>query len=835
MFTEKTVSTIKEKLTSSPAVILTAPPGTGKTVGLPPNLLEAPFLGGKKILVLEPRRIAARNAAQFASEIQGLPLGKEIGFRIRGDHRSGPGCRLEYITEGILTRMLLEDPALEHTGLIIFDEFHERSLAADTGLAMALYCQSLFRPDLRLLIMSATLEGLDFAEGLPQAPRVTLGEAPHPVETLNIDPLDRPLLPLMARTVREEWNSPRRRRGKSSLLAFLPGRREIDEVLSLLGDLPAYPLYGDLPFQKQRELTQNPRGEARIILATSLAESSITIPGVRTVIDSGLSRLTRFHTPTGMSRLVTEDVSRASADQRRGRAGRLGPGRCLRLWPENRRLVDQEDPEILRGDLAPLALTMAAWGADKGEMPWLTPPPPGPWERAKGLLRDLELLSPEGVITPLGQGSLRLGIHPRLARMLLTAQKADPRGKKRIRHQALLLAALLEEPGLLRRLTREEGPDLEAIIHRMEGQSMSRLPQPLPKSLGILENRLRRQSGETDNPISPASVGGLIALAYPDRILRRKKERPGTYILLSGREARAPGRPYASADPWGDPPFLAAAETDAGERQSRIYSAAPLSEEEIQGIFPSAAQPRREGIWDGKRLRFVTRRRLYAWVLEETPASTPSPQEIPKLLMEIIQEQGLDILAWNKKSRRLLNRLRCLTMDDPEEPFSPETLLREGVSWLFPFIPSASTSPSDIPLIPALEYRLTRIKGPRGRELLRQRCPDTVQVPSGSWIPLNYEAPQNPVLAVQIQEIFSWADTPPLGPESHPLPLTLHLLSPAGRPLQITRDLAGFWKTTWPQVRREMAGRYPKHPWPEDPLSAPPATRSGRRTDNPSH
>ncbi len=832
MFSREKIAEIQKILQSRQEAVLTAPPGTGKTVGIPPALLPAPWLEGQSILILEPRRAAARNAARYAAELQGEAPGDTIGYRIRGETRVSGKTRLEYVTEGVLTRLLMDDPSLQTYGLIIFDEFHERSLAADTGLALALHCRELFRPDLRLLLMSATLDThtyADFLGGEDPAPIISAGTPPYPVETHYAG--HRPefrrgtwtaaLVELVLRAWRE---------GEGSLLVFLPGKGELAEAQALLQhrqelrDIPVQPLHGALPFPKQKKILHSKPQKRRIILATSIAESSLTVPGITAVVDGGLSRRRRFDPAAGMSRMETRPLSAASAEQRRGRAGRTAPGSCYRLWAREEALPSRDNPEILDADPAPLLLTLAVWGVtDPGEIPWLTPPPEAPLARARSLLIQLGAVTSQGRPTALGKRMEPLGLHPRTARMVLQA----PAGKE---STALALAALLEFGGRLPRKDGSSSPAAGSSLDLRDRLDDLRLrpPQPLLQEMEFILRRLPADRKALIPPspsallkdLQPEDAGPLTALAYPDRIGRRQQN-PGEYLLSGGRAARTP-----PGTAWGDPPWIAAAETDAGSVQGRIRTAAPVTKDELLALFHAQIRSTLEARWTGSRLRFLQCRRLPpshsspGLSLDETPANPPPPSRLGPILAETVSREGLSILPWNKKTRNFRQRAYYYAAlpqspfpaQEPN-PFSQEALLRRTGCWLAPFI--TSPDPGRIPLMEALKNLL----GFQNMEDMNRQCPETVQVPSGSRIPLNYSG-DKPSLAVQIQEIFGWKEPP--------IPLQLRLLSPAGRPVQITEDLPGFWEHTWPEVRKELSGRYPKHPWPENPIKAPPATRGGR-------
>lgn len=810
--------------------VLVAPPGAGKTTVVPPALLERPWLGGRKILLLEPRRLAARAAARRIGDLLDEEVGGGVGYRIRMDTRVSARTRIEVVTQGILTRMLQSDPSLEGVGLVIFDEFHERSLSADLGLALALQARELLRPDLRLLVMSATLDPGPVSALLGGAPVVEARGRLFPVETLFRDrPVQGWIEPPVARTVLRALD-----RHEGDVLVFLPGAAEIRrtaerlEDAGLPGDVRIHPLFGNLPREEQDEaIAPSPRGRRKVVLATDIAETSLTIEGVRVVVDSGRVRVPRFDPGTGMTRLETVQVPRDSADQRRGRGGRTAPGVCYRMWTEgeDRSLLPRRRPEILQADLAPLALELAVWGADPGELRWLDPPPAGAYGRALDLLGELEAVGPEGEVTDHGRKMAELGTHPRIAHLLLRAREIDRLVL------ACDLAALLGERDLLRGEGRPPDADLRL---RVEALRRARRGRGLPAAVrgervdrGRLRAALREARhwrrklgvGEDRNLSAEEveEVGCLLALAYPDRIGRLREGSRGRFLLRSGRGARLPKGQALARIEW-----IVAAEVEGSGAEARVRRAAPLEREEIEAHFADRFAEREEVVWDDEagRVRARRRRVFGAVVLEEAPLRRPDPHAVSLTLLEGILSRGLQALPWGREERRLRERIHFLHALDPERwpPSDEETLAETADAWLLPFL-AGRKSLDELRGLDLRSALLSRIP-PGSRPDLDRWAPTHLEVPSGSRIAVDYSDPEAPVLSVRVQEVFGWTETPRIA--GGRVPVTLELLSPAHRPVQVTTDLASFWRHAYFEVRKDLRGRYPKHPWPEDPLRARP-------------
>jgi ATP-dependent helicase HrpB len=825
---------LRDALASGVNALLTASPGAGKTTGVPPALLGAQWLANKKLLLLEPRRLAARAAAHRMAASLGQPVGGIVGYRTRLDTKVGPATRIEVVTEGILSRLLQQDPSLADYGLVIFDEFHERSLQADAGLTLCLETQRLFRPTLRLLVMSATLECGPISELLGDAPVLVCEGRPFPVETRY---LDRPLAGrLDAAVVQAIRRSLAQDRG--SLLVFLPGMAEIRRVERLLQDAPldarirVAPLHGDLPQAAQDEaIAPAEPGTRKVVLATSIAETSLTIDGVRVVIDSGLSRMPRFDPRTGLTRLDTVRVTQDSADQRRGRAGRLESGVCYRLWTEKEQaaLAARRLPEILEADLAPLILELAEWGAnDPSELRWLTPPPLAAAAQAKDLLARLDALDAAGSITTHGRSMAGLAVHPRLAHMLIKAEAL------KLTDLACDLAALLGERDIVRAPAGRRQADIRLRLDALWGRERRAGDAPIDhgarqrakQTADLYRRRLsdtaRRHSGAAHD--SDAS-GLLLALAYPDRIAQRQPQAEARYLLANGR-----GALFANPDPLVSEPYLVIAELDAGVQWARIDLAAPVTPADIEALFNDRIEQIDEVSWDERTqsVRAAGRRRFGALTLSEQALSNPDPAMIAHALSIGLRQAGLSALAWTPELRQWQARIRFLkTVDGPDSHWpdlSDDALLKTMDEWLEPFLVGITTLErvKRMDLAPALQ---TRLGWDQQRELDR-RTPTHLTVPSGSRLRLDYDQPEGPVLAVRLQEMFGCTDTPRVADGK--VPVLLHLLSPAKRPVQVTKDLAGFWANTYWDVRKDLRGRYPKHHWPEDPLLAAPTAKAKR-------
>jgi ATP-dependent helicase HrpB len=790
---------LRHILETDTACVVHAPPGSGKTTRIPLALLDSPWLGSGKILMLEPRRLAARAAARHMAALLGEKAGQRVGYRTRLDIRVSSATRVEVVTEGILTRMLQHDPELPGYACVIFDEFHERSLQADLGLALCLEIRAALRPDLRLMVMSATLDVEGVAALLAPCRVLTCPGQCHEVETRYLRLPERFVEERMARAISLALATE-----TGSILAFLPGAREIRRTEELLGapgpGVEIHPLLGALTAAEQDRAIAPPQpGTRKVVLATAIAETSLTIEGVRVVVDSGLARLPRFDPGSGMTALVTEAASLATIAQRRGRAGRTEPGVCLRIWDPADEVSRKPfpAPEILEADLAPLALELALWGAaEPSELSWLTPPPSGNFKSARRLLHSLGALDDAGRITSHGREIAALPLHPRLGHMVLTARVHG------LGATAAHLAAILAEPG---RMVRSS-PDLREALR----------PRGLADTLRAGMEQIARLASIKPASPDPEAAGLLTALAYPDRIARRQDD--GSYRLTSGRKAIWPGPSTLAGHE-----LLAVAELDGSADNARIWQAAPLSRKDLDRFFGTMMRSEDEVRFDPAEDRVVSRRRLMldAMCLREEPLRA-DPEAVTRALLDSIRD--LARLPWDDQSRSLRDRVRFLHGLDPDAwpDMSEETLLQTLGQWLAPFAAGAR-SMGDLARVPLAEALKSRIGWEKMR-LLDRLAPEFLTVPSGARRKIDYSPESGPVLPVKLQEMFGSTETPTLADGRHPL--VLHLLSPAGRPLQITRDLPSFWKNAYPLVRAEMRGRYPKHPWPEDPTTAMPTAKT---------
>ena len=829
---EPALPEIRAALREAAALVLQAPPGAGKTTRVPLALLDEPWLAGRSILLLEPRRLAARAAAARMASLLGEPVGQTVGYRIRFDSQVSRQTRIEVLTEGILTRRLQRDPALDGVGLVIFDEFHERSLHADLALALCLDSQHGLREDLRLLVMSATLDGAAVARLLGDAPIVTSEGRAHPVSRHYL-PRDPDGLDLNT-VVRAVLTALPRHAG--DLLVFLPGGGEIRQILRRLEAEPAcvglalIPLYGDLPGDaQQRALQPDPEGRRKIVLATPIAETSLTIEGISIVVDAGWTRVPRFDPRSGLTRLETVRIAADAAEQRAGRAGRLGPGTCYRLWSEatQNRLRPRRTPEILDADLAPLALELAQWGVkDPLALAWLDPPPSGALAQARELLTELEALDEQGRITPTGRDLAELPTHPRLAHLL---RRGAALGQGAL---AADLAALLEERDLLRG-EHPFGCDLTARLDALQafrraGRAGARGGLADPTACVRVEQAVRRWrqllrvGPGSETPPAAETVGLLLALAYPDRVGRRREGGADRYLLANGRGAR-----LLAGDPLLGRDWLAVAHLDAGVGEGRIWLAAPVAPADLETHLAARLRTVAEVNWDERQAAVVARRerRLGALILDSAPLTDADPEPLRQAMLAGIRRMGLDSLPWSDDLRDWRARVLSLRHWFPEDGWpdvSDDWLTDHLDDWLTPWLDGITRREhlQRLDLAAALQSLLDH----RQRARLNELAPTHLPVPSGSRLRLRYAPGEPPVLAVKLQELFGLADTPRIA--GGRIAVTLHLLSPAQRPIQVTQDLRGFWERTYAEVKKELKGRYPKHPWPDDPWTATPTRRA---------
>jgi len=806
--------------------VLQAAPGAGKSTLVPLALLAEPWMRQRRLLLLEPRRVAARAVAQRMAWLLQEPVGATVGYRMRLDTRVSRATRIEVITEGVLARMLQEDPELPGVGCVIFDEFHERSLQADTGLALCIDARTQLAASFRLLVMSATLEGARVAALLGDAPIVAVPGRQFPVE-INYAGRGLPLLPgsgesperLVAQTVRRALAET-----AGDLLVFLPGAGEIRRVQGLLGDLAApglqmLALYGDLAAQEQdAALAGHQPGLRRIVLATNIAETSVTIPGVTVVVDSGLVRRSRFDPATGMSRLELMRITRASAEQRAGRAGRTQPGVCYRLWSEGAHasLAAHTTPEIAEADLAPLALELAQWGAaDVQALKWLDAPAAPLLQQARELLQRLSALDAKGSITAMGRRMAALPVHPRLAHMLLAAGA-----------QAAELAALLSDRDLLRGAGAARDADLRSRLDMLRGERGGG-----DADRGALE-RVRRSAAQLRR-LAPASgddatPGSLLALAFPDRVAQRRGASGGRYLLSNGRGAAFAGQAGLAAQE-----YLVAVQLDDHDREARIDLAAPITRAEIEARFAAQIVDEEQVSWDPRTAAVLARRlrRFEALVLDDHPLPQIPAQLAASAMLGGIRQLGIEALPWDRDTRNLQARLEFVRHLElaplPDWPASDAAALAGDLEhWLAPWL-EGITRREHLARLPLKEALLARLDAAQ-RRALDELAPRELAVPSGSRIRIDYVDDNAPCIEVRLQEVFGLAATPRIG--GNRVPVTFKLLSPAQRPVQITRDLAGFWRSSYVEVRKEMRGRYPRHHWPEDPMQAAPSRGARRRS-----
>ena len=818
------VPDLERALIVGTAAVLVAPPGAGKTTGVPLALLDADWLGGQRILLLEPRRLAARAAASRMAAVRGERVGDTIGWRMRGDTRVGSTTRIEVVTEGVLTRMLLDDPTLDGIGLICFDEFHERSIHGDTGLALALHSQSLLRPDLRLLVMSATIDGARVATLLGDARVITSSGRAFPVSTTFRPPRDgQRMEEAVAAAVRDALAS-----HDGDILAFLPGAREIRRVASLLdgsveSNVDVWPLFGMLDARAQdAAIAPSPAGRRKIVIASAIAETSLTIEGVRVVVDSGWSRIPRYAARTGMTRLETVRVSRASADQRRGRAGRVAAGHCIRCWHEHEdtALRAHGSAEILDADLAPLALDLAGAGiSHAGELSWLDTPPAPAFAQARALLTELGALDDTGRLTAHGTAMSAIGVHPRMAHLLLRARE---RGSLAL---ACDLVAVLEERDPIRAAdSRQIDPDVALRIDALRSGRRA-LPAGLSLDDGALARcretarALRDRMGVKRNDERPdddhADLGALVALAYPDRIARRRDGTGARCLLRNGSGAllRDQGSPLAREE------WLACAALDDTGRDATIQLAARLDLATVRALYTDQIITTRTVTIapESGRARGTVTESLGAIVLVERIAEQLNADERTAALTAHLLQGWPDALPWSESAVRMRQRLAFLHHHDDRWPdVSDDALRLEIDAWLTPAL-RESRSLDDVRRADLGAALLDRTDWSL-RATLDRLAPTHITVPSGSRIPVDYSDAAAPVLAVRLQELFGSTVTPTV--LDGRVPLVIHLLSPAHRPVQVTRDLPGFWRSSYADVRKDLRGRYPRHSWPEDPTTA---------------
>lgn len=827
---DEVLPALRHALTERHEAVLEAPPGAGKTTRVPLALLNEPWLAGQKIVMLEPRRLAARAAAERLASELGEKVGETVGYRIRLDSKVGPTTRIEVVTEGILTRRLQQDPALEGVGLLIFDEFHERSLDADLALALSLNGRELFRDEqpLKILLMSATLEGERLASVLDDAPILRSEGRMYPVAMR----WGRPFVPgefiepRVVQTVLDALNDE-----TGSLLVFLPGQAEIRRVhqqlaqaLESQSDILLCPLHGELELAAQRAAIEPaPSGLRKVVLATNIAETSLTIDGVRVVIDAGLARVPRFDPGSGMTRLDTQRISRASATQRAGRAGRLEPGVCYRLWSEDQhaQLAAYGTAEIMQADLAGLALQVARWGVSAQELVWLDAPPAASYAQAQQLLERLGAMNPAspqgGTLTAHGEAMAELPAHPRIAHLLLRGQEWG------LADMACYVAALLGERDIL----RGAGADVHSRLALLDGEARAaRGGQGGVQRARQLARQYRAQlRGKPARPVAdpehPRWLGALLALAYPDRIAQQRKPGGAEYRLANGRAAL-----FSEVDALMKQPWLVIADLGSrqGQREERIYLAAEFDPALLDDVLSEQVSVIDQLDWDEREgvLRAERQRKVGELVLSREPLTGLDETARTQALVNLVRRKGLELLPWTPELRQWQARVGLLRQLDLEAQgqsdwpdVSDAALLASLEDWLAPYLTRVSRL-SHFASLDVSSIVHNRLPWPLPQRL-EEQAPHHIKVPSGSSVRLDYSE-HPPILAVRLQELFGLADTPRIAGGRQVV--KLHLLSPARRPVQVTQDLANFWRSTYAEVKKDLKGRYPKHYWPDDPLVA---------------
>ncbi|WP_315783920.1 ATP-dependent helicase HrpB [Bradyrhizobium sp. SZCCHNPS1003] len=801
-------------LERSNTAVLVAPPGAGKTTRVPLALRDAPWVGDNKIIVLEPRRIAARASAERMAKSLGERVGDTVGYRVRFGSKISRATRIEVVTEGIFTRQILDDPELTGVAAVLFDEFHERSLDADLGLALARDAQQGLREDLRILVMSATLDGARVASLLGNAPVVESEGRAYPVETRYVGRKpDAPVERQMAETIASAL-----RADAGSVLAFLPGAAEIRRTQTMLAErvhdasIEIVPLFGALDAAVQdRAISPAPKGQRKVVLATSIAETSLTIEGVRIVVDSGLARVPRYEPDIGLTRLETVRASRAAVDQRRGRAGRTEPGVCYRLWdePQTASLAAYTQPEILSADLSSLVLDLAQWGvSDPSALSFLDPPPQPAWKEARDLLREIDALDEEGRLTDEGRRLRALALPPRLARMIVDAADYGAAA------QAADIAAILTERGL-----GGDSVDLEVRLDQFRRDRSQRA-----QSARDMARRWAQQVGAASSPQvqGQLSTGLMLAFAFPDRVARNRGN--ASFVLANGRGAAV--EPTSSL---ARVPYIAVGELTGTAASGRILLAAPLAIEDIERHFAAHIEARDEVSFDqdAMALRARRRRKLHAITMADAPVALTPSEETARIFADGICAAGLDRLPWSKAALQWRDRVTFLRKAEGDSwpDLSDAGLAERREDWLVPLLADKTSlkdvSPGDVSdaVMALLPWDL--------RARLDREAPTHFEAPTGTMLAIDYEAEQGPTIAVRLQELFGLNVHPSIARGA--VPLVLELLSPAQRPVQVTRDLPGFWRGSYAAVRTDLRGRYPRHPWPDDPAHAEPTRRAKPR------
>ena len=792
--------------------MLVAPPGAGKTTRVPLALLDEPWLGTRKIIMLEPRRIAARASAERMAKTLGEPVGQTVGYRVRFGSKVSRATRIEVVTEGIFSRQILDDPELSGVAAVLFDEFHERSLDADMGLALARDAQTGLREDLRILVMSATLDGARVARLLGDAPVIASEGRAFPVETRYLGrkadaPLERQMADAIAMALRAD---------PGSVLAFLPGAAEIRRTQNFLAErvhdasVEIVPLFGALDAGVQdRAIAPAPKGQRKVVLATSIAETSLTIEGVRIVVDSGVARVPRYEPDIGLTRLETVRASRAAVDQRRGRAGRTEPGVCYRLWdePQTASLAAYTQPEILSADLSSLVLDLAQWGvSDPATLAFLDPPPAPALKEARSLLRELGALDGDGRITSEGNSLRALALPPRLARMIVDSHRLGAG------EEAAEIAAILTERGL--------GGDSVDLEYRLDQFRRDRSQRAT--SARSLARRWAEQVASSSAPQGGGELptGIMLAFAFPDRVARNRGN--GSFVLANGR-----GASMEQTSALARAPYIAVAELTGTAAQGRILLAAPIAQADIERHFAGEIETADEISFDRNAMALRARRKrtLHAITLSEAPMALTPSAETARVLADGLIAAGVERLPWSKPLKQWRDRvmfLRKAEGDASQWPdLSDDALAAQRASWLLPALYD-KTSLKDFSVGDLSDALMTLLPWEL-RARLEREAPTHFEAPTGTQLAIDYEAEQGPTIAVRLQELFGLTAHPSIAKGA--VPLVLELLSPAHRPVQVTRDLPGFWRGSYAAVRSDLRGRYPRHPWPEDPASAMPTRR----------
>ena len=816
---------LKQKLQAHNQLILQAPPGAGKTTALPLALLDEPWLKGKKIIMLEPRRLAVRASAFRMAEILGEKVGERIGYQVKMDSKQSQKTQILIVTEGILTRKLQHDPSLEDVALIIFDEFHERSLHADLSLALSLESQTVLREDLKLLIMSATLNTSAIHALLPDAPLLTSEGRSFPIERIYLDanspePSKKELPFYVHKRLLKIITE-----SSANILVFLSGVREIKTVERLLKEsqlknIVISPLYGNLSKEQQDQAIKSPKnGERKVVLSTNIAQTSLTIDDIGIVVDSGIENISVFNPFTGMNKLERRFISQDAASQRAGRAGRLFAGTCYHLWHKSKILQEHDTPEILQADLTQLLLSLALWGdVDTDAYAWIDTPPISAISHAKKLLIQLGALDKEEKATPHAQAMSQFGMHPRLAHMLIRAKELG------LSYEASLLAVLISEKDIYqnsyatcdikeRVLTLHDVAQKKAIHHNFVDI----------KQCHYLLKNAKRIEPLTKKHINLNALGFLLAFAYPERIAKVRQARAGAYLLANGKEAL-----LNAQDALFGSPFLVLADLDAKKTNAPIYKAIAINKHEIEEYFSELISKQEVATWndEAQKVELQYSEKIGSITLTQRQLTQSNNPEIVEVLLEELEEAGLGVLNWDKETIQLLNRVNFLNHHGLEFPNFSNDYLKENLqAWLSPYICGMNSfrDLKGLKLHPIMIGQLSY----QQIQILELKAPSKLKVASGSLIAINYTDPSQPILAVRLQEMFGTEHTPSI--LEGKVPLMLHLLSPASRPMQITKDLKSFWENTYEDVKKELRGKYKKHYWPDNPLEAQATSKTKKR------